>query len=199
MPHLGFSDHNIVSFEIDDNYSSCLLPVPNFLAVDYSALNDFLANINWLALLDNYNSCLDVYLPFCNVIYYALGKFVPVETPGAVAPKFPAHLRAVTLQKERLFYNLSDPLNNALYKKVCFGIDHQMKKFQANRERRLAANTFAKELYLHLKHKMKPKVYLPALVDHLGNVVVSDMDKANAFAANFSNVFATAHSIFPSI
>ncbi|EYC18837.1 hypothetical protein Y032_0026g1394 [Ancylostoma ceylanicum] len=194
LPPLGSSDHNIVCFEIVDNLSNVGLLLPDFRSANYSSIDAYLSSIDWLSLFDHHTSCTDVYYRFCNAVYIALSKFVPFTVPDNNGPKIPAHIEALILQKQRLFQNSSNPLRNTLYKKVCSDIDHHMRKYLANYERRLAANTSYKKLYAYVSHKIKPSSHLPALEDALGNVFVRDADKANALTSHFSSVFSCVTS-----
>ncbi|EYC44238.1 hypothetical protein Y032_0467g1986 [Ancylostoma ceylanicum] len=194
LPPLGSSDHNIVSFRIHEDFSNSIQPLPDFLNVDYSALDDFLACIDWISLFDQYSSCSEVYTRFCTVIYGALGKFVPIKPPNTITPTLPPHIQALICQKQRLFREIQSPLSSPLYKKVCRDIEHHLRKYQANYERRLASKASSKKLYQYVRHRIKLSSRLPTLADSSGNLFVKDADKANALGLQFSSVFLAQSS-----
>ncbi|EYC02460.1 hypothetical protein Y032_0100g3317 [Ancylostoma ceylanicum] len=61
LPPLASSDHAVLQFEIPLYTSTLLLPAPDFLAADFSSLNQYFSDVNWLNLFDQYTSCSDVY------------------------------------------------------------------------------------------------------------------------------------------
>ncbi|KAK6729104.1 hypothetical protein RB195_006260 [Necator americanus] len=191
LPPFANSDHNVVSFMFDFNTDQPLyLPLPDFSRVNYSKLRKFLARVDWLEVFDNYQSVAKTYRRFCLVMYDSLAKFVPLKFNKNYVPTYPLHLRNLFDQKNRLFYQLDNPLNNALYRKICADLDYHMKKYLAYRERRLS-KTCMKKFHNFLAKRIKQAQKLSVLRTDNGNLIRTDLEKANALA----EFFASNHSL----
>ncbi|VDO60826.1 unnamed protein product [Haemonchus placei] len=114
---------------------------------------------------DGYASASDLCRRFYLVIYDKLASHVPFEYHGPSCPRFPAHIRNLLPQKQRIFDNAVNPLIVVRYKKVCRDINCHLKKFWDHYERRLAPQSPAKHLYGYIRNKMKGDPRLPVVVD----------------------------------
>ncbi|KAK6763044.1 hypothetical protein RB195_023661 [Necator americanus] len=190
LPPFANSDHNVVSFMFDFNTDQRLyLPLPDFSRVNYSELRKFLARVDWLEVFDNYQSIAEMYRRFCPVMYDSLAKFVPLKFNKNYVPTYPLHLRNLFDQKNRLFYQLDNPLNNALYRKICAGLDYHMKKYLTYRERRLS-KTCMKKFHNFFAKRIKQAQKLPVLRTDNGNLIKTDLEKANALAEFFASNYS---------
>ncbi|KAK6037864.1 hypothetical protein COOONC_24631, partial [Cooperia oncophora] len=195
LPPLATSDHNVVSFDLlEESSSHCHVPRPDFLSTDFAALNNFFLGVDWWALFDQYSSMDDIYQRFCGVVYSGLAKTVPFKSVSGSGPKYPRHITNLLQQKQRLFSELSSPLGSAPYRKVCSDLDHHLRKFLANYERRLGSHASLQRLFHYFRRKLKPNQLLPTLSDHTGRVYRSDADKAEALANHFSSIFTSNFS-----
>lgn len=62
LPPFASSVPNINGFDVScEGFSSHILPKPNFLAVDYSSINDSLYHIDWLCFFENHTSASELY------------------------------------------------------------------------------------------------------------------------------------------
>ncbi|KAK6726728.1 hypothetical protein RB195_004819 [Necator americanus] len=189
LPPFANSDHNVVSFKFDFNTDQPLyLLLPDFSRVNYSGLRKFLARVDWLEVFDNYQSVAEMYRRFCLVMYDSLAKFVPLKFNKNYVPTYPSHLRNLFDQKNRLFYQLDNLLNNALYRKICADLDYHMKKYLAYRER--LSKTCTKKFHNFLAKRIKQAQKLPVLRTDNRNLIETDFEKANAFAEFFASNYS---------
>ncbi|KAK6742458.1 hypothetical protein RB195_009994 [Necator americanus] len=165
------------------------LPLPDFSQVNYSELRKFLARVDWLEVFDNYQSVAEMYRRFCLVMYDSLAKFVPLKFNKNYVPTYRLHLRNLFDQKNRLFYQLDNPLNNALYRKICADLDYHVKKYLVYRERRLS-KTCMKKFHNFLAKRIKQAQKLPVLRTDNGNLIKTDLEKANALAEFFASNYS---------
>ena len=178
---------------------SLQLPMPDFLQADYDSLNRYLANIDWLSVFSGYVSSSDVYRRFCMQLYKAFTMFVPFRFKQPFAFNYPKHIQALFHQKQRLFETTHHPLSSSLYKKVCSDIEHHLRKFFANRERRLASQRFMAPLFQLVRNKLNPDLKLHVLTNRLGNRLTTDKTKAQALAEYFYSVFQSSSHHLPDL
>ncbi|KAK6743380.1 hypothetical protein RB195_010563 [Necator americanus] len=122
-------------------------------------------------------------------MYDTLAKFVPLKFNKNYVPTYPLHLRNLFDQKNRLFYQLDNPLNNALYRKICADLDYHMKKYLAYHERRLS-KTCMKKFHNFLAKRIKQAQKLPVLRTDNGNLIKTDLERANALAELFGSNYS---------
>lgn len=195
LPPFHTSDHRIIEFRCGSLVDrALLLPLPNFFKANYSAMNQYLATINWWLVFQNFQSVDDLYLKFCLVMYEVFRLFVPLTFRYKTTVKYPIHIQNLLNQKARL----SSAPFSPIYKKVCSDINLHLKKFLANYERRLGKKSTTRQLFEYIRCKTKGSGNLPALEDGCGNTFVTDSQKAEAFAAYFSSVFSTDNDGFTS-
>ncbi|KAK6025013.1 hypothetical protein OSTOST_09098, partial [Ostertagia ostertagi] len=147
------------------------------LKIDFSALNSHLLNQG-----------------FCHKLYEALSTFVPMRFPKAFCFRYPPQIKNLINQKERLFHELENPLNNSLYEKVCSDLDYILKRFLANHERRLASQSSLRRLHLYVRSNLKPKSSLPTLTDLQGSLLLNENAKAESLAQYIASVFSKVSS-----
>ncbi|KAK6044486.1 hypothetical protein COOONC_18009, partial [Cooperia oncophora] len=94
-----------------------IVPLPDFLHVDYVGLNRSLSEVDWLQVFDNYDSATDVYCRFCGVLYKKLAIFVPFKIRQPYYCRYPRHIQNLLDQKLRVFKNSLNPLENTHYKR----------------------------------------------------------------------------------
>ncbi|EYC09990.1 hypothetical protein Y032_0058g2927 [Ancylostoma ceylanicum] len=193
LPPLFNSDHNVVEFKVSEEIASPIaFPMPDYMRADYVSLNQYLSGIDWLHVFNHYTSATDVYRRFCAQLYAALSKFVPFKTQRLPGLTYPPHLQSLFAQRQRLFDSLSDPLTDPLYRKVCSDVDHHLKKFLANYERRLASKRNLKSLFGFIRQKTRSHASLPVLTDMSGLHHCSDEGKASALGKYFSQVYTVS-------
>ncbi|KAK6761684.1 hypothetical protein RB195_022678 [Necator americanus] len=122
-------------------------------------------------------------------MYDSLVKFVPLKFDKNCVPTYPLHLGNLFDQNNRLFCQLDNPLNNALYRKICADLDNHMKKYLANRERRLS-KTCMKKFHNFLAKRIRQAQNLPVLRTDNGNLIKTDLEKANALAEFFASKYS---------
>ncbi|EYC41325.1 hypothetical protein Y032_0573g156 [Ancylostoma ceylanicum] len=195
LPPLANADHCIVSFQINALFhETWVYPTPDFLSVDYSRLNHYFSGVDWLSLFDSYVTVDDLYQRFLSVIYEGLARFGSMKLPTAQTLRYPAQIKSLLEQKQRLFNKLENPLSNFLYKKVCSDIDHHLKKFLANLEHRLSSRNSMSRLYRYVHRKIKTRAALPSIKDQDQKECRTDGEKAEALGEYFASVFAPASS-----
>lgn len=192
LPPLSTSDHAIVCFNMAGvSLSSLFFPVPDFINADYKGLDKYFSRIDWLKLFNDYSTVAEVYLRFCRVVYCALSFFVPFKTKFLSTFKYPKQIANLIEQKKRLFHQLENPLSNSLYKQVCFDLEAHLRKFHANRERRLANRTSLSKLHQYIRYRIKRNTSVPILIDENGRSCSKDCEKAEALGRYFASVFST--------
>ncbi|KAK6743381.1 hypothetical protein RB195_010563 [Necator americanus] len=190
LPPFANSDHNVVSFKFDFNTDQLLyLPLPDFSRVNYSELRKFFARVDWAGSFRQLSVGCRNDRRFCLVMYDTLAKFVPLKFNKNYVPTYPLHLRNLFDQKNRLFYQLDNPLNNALYRKICADLDYHMKKYLAYHERRLS-KTCMKKFHNFLAKRIKQAQKLPVLRTDNGNLIKTDLERANALAELFGSNYS---------
>ena len=190
-PPLNNSDHNVVEFTIAAVPSSTADKAQFF---DYKKANipkisHLLNSIDWLYLFDNYYDVNDVYLRFVDVLRCVIAENVPKKNYGAKISHYPRHISNLFGQKNRLFFSLPNPLQSAKYLEICKSLDTHLKKFMANRTRRLARSSNIKGIISYLNHKIKYTSSPPVLIDDNGFRYSSDFAKAEALASFFESTF----------
>ncbi|KAK6054091.1 hypothetical protein COOONC_08404 [Cooperia oncophora] len=172
-PPLSTSDHSTIHFLVD---LTC--PVTSSIP-----LADFLQEFQYI-------SASEVYCRFCSIVYRIFGSFVRLRHQRSALLSFPSHIQNLFSKKHRVFYNSENPLNDPYYKKICCDIDHHLKKFWANYERRLASHSSMKYLHVYLRNKMKFSGRPSVLTDNNGYKCYNDSDKAKALGDYFASVFS---------
>lgn len=196
LPPLASSDHNIVSFEIMCSYAKPhRMPSPDFNRANYVGLSEFFCSVNWWRVFHNYTCLEDMYKRFCHIVYVGMSKYVPFHTVETQRHGFAKHITNLISQKARLFNTLPNPMSHPEYKKVNLALDFHLKKFLANRERRVLSSRNRNAIFSLVRKKIKGVGKLPVLLDDSGNRFLSDNQKAEALAGYFASVFAFDYSI----
>ena len=183
--------HSKISCEIFNTISSKdTTRFPNFKSADYTKISRLLQNLNWDFLYSSIAPQV-MYDKFCSLITLIIDSNIPLTSNYVKKnnPR-PLHIRNLCNEKHRL-YNKSkvDKSYKRSYKEASKQYDLAVSRWHDALESRLCSDPSRRKLYSFINSKLKSKHCIPALEDDNGNLVFSDIDKANTFNAAFQSFF----------
>ncbi|KAK6049851.1 hypothetical protein COOONC_12645 [Cooperia oncophora] len=140
MPPLSTSDHTTVAFTmptiIRDERPTL---IRDFKLANKDVIAYHLSRMNWYEIFDNYQSIDELYGRFCDII-----TTLSIHS-------YPAHIRNLLQQRERLFFQISHPVKSAVYQKINKYLDRHLKRFQAHGIKKLRGTRNLKQLPAQIK------------------------------------------------
>ncbi|KAK6014919.1 hypothetical protein OSTOST_19688 [Ostertagia ostertagi] len=156
-PHapLSTSDHNIVSFRISTfRFDTELVSYRDFKCANKEKIEQILSNFDWMRYFDNYLDIDEVYGRFTAVLLDIINRYIPLrQYVKHSSGRYPTHIRNLFEQRERLFQQLFQPSQNALFLDISKKLDFHVKRFLAFRMRKLAKNEMT-PLEIHFPNKI---------------------------------------------
>ncbi|CAK5007712.1 unnamed protein product [Meloidogyne enterolobii] len=186
----GTSDHNPISFEI--NYyreiKALKSPQKRFYKANYTDINNFLNNIDWLSCFSKASNLNELYSQFLEITHYTIEKYIPI-TQGKIDPKaIPIHIRKLYSHQKNLFKKIPTKETAKQITLLSKNIDKQLKKFYRNRERKHLKNSLFR--FKYTSQFLKPKnSNIPTIFNKNGLPVFSEKVKSNILGDEFSSYF----------
>ena len=221
---LGTSDHAIINFTIltpsNEVQSSNLIIEPtlstpvntsidlqifDLSSADFTVMNDVILNVNWHLLFGFNFDANSLWCGFKNIIWPIISQYVPRKmvkhSKKYRIKQYPKHIRKLLTKKAAIWRALrisKTPELNLKYRNVATECKLQILKFDTEREEKLLiANNFG-AFYKFVNKKMNNHSGIAPLKNADGDLLTSDIDRANILNAYFESVFTQDNGSLPS-
>ena len=218
---LGTSDHIIIDFSIllphhdvtirnmgfSDNLSSDLptgTKIYDWTSADFASRNNYLSHIDWSNLFSFYFNPDDLWNQFKNIIWPIIDLFVPVKTihpfKKPKARKYPKHINKLITRKAaiwRILKTNKTPELNSKYKSIANQRRLEIYKFETHKEERILQSNNLGAFYNFVNKKLSSKTGVAPPKDKNGNLLLSDIEKANLLNEYFRSVFTNDNGNLP--
>ena len=211
---LGTSDHNVVSFSLlvpgpanihsKPDCSNTRLPVYNWSAGNYDAINELLMSFDWNDLFSFNFSANSLWLSFKNIVWPMIDLHVPkklVHHTAKYRPRqYPKHIRKLLSRKAAIwrtlrFVDTAELKQN--YKNVARACKLAILEFDARREEHILDANNLGAFYKFVNNKLGSHHGIAPLHDSSGNLVVSDLEKANLINTYLHSIFTLDDGTLP--
>jgi len=211
------SDHNQIEFSvftdcIDSNSDSDRLQPDlnvkhyDWSQADYDGMNNYIAAVDWLKILSVNLTADSLWAAFSDVLQTAVDLFVPVKSMSEYTNTkcrrwYPAALkRAITRKKCLWRKHRSDPDDvDALlaYRKAATNCKQMLREYEIKREQKVIDGNSAGGFFRFVNGKLSCRRGLGALCDDSGDVITSDIDRANLLNEYFASVGTVDNGVNP--
>lgn len=205
------SDHNTIVFNLSDSnaenkdVSAPSITVKDFKSADFDALNNYLAAVDWQAILANIHDVQVMWDVFTAILDEAINLFVPVRvvnlnrrTDLRSYPKYIRRLFSQKLSAWRVYRKFrTEPLKQKYYavsRKCQCAVDLFVKK----KENALIENGGIGEFYRYVNNKISNRAGVAALKCENDDFITDDLGKAEKLNKFFGSVFTVDNNIIPS-
>lgn len=200
------SDHCQVEFSVFTDCSPCSSEQEvssryyDWSKADYEAMSGYISGVDWLALLTTNLTADALWAAFSNVLKTAADLFVPVKyqkNTGRTTNKrwYPAPVRRAISRKRCLWRryrrNRSDLGLAVAYRSAVQHCRQSIHKYEIKREQKVIDSNNAGCFFRFVNRKLSCKRGLGALINDNGDIVTSDIDRANLLNDYFTSVCTT--------
>lgn len=194
------SDHASIHFAL----AGCLPNVPcksfrNFKKMDKHKISGFIFNNDWSAgFWDHFhrvslgadNPLVSFVDYFGKSLSFIIDEAVPL-TEHSTLTGYPQYIRAIERRRISAFKQWTrdfDFLQKFEYDRLTYVFKSALSDHLKTRELSLIKTASNKSFFAYVNSKLKTRFIFPTLTDSLGNVAVSDLEKANLFNNHFASV-----------
>jgi hypothetical protein len=225
LPPLSTSDHSIIEFLIfppsikhhplsnsspqinSDANSQYLISLPkyNWSAADFPAIIDHLSNIDWHSLFGFYFDVNTIWSQFKSIIWPIIDLYVPkisVSHFTKYHPRhYPKHIRILLNRKAatwRSFKLYKTTELKTKYAHIALETKKAIIDFDTKNEEKMLKTKNLGSFYRFVNGKLNNNdTGIAPLFDTNGNLLISDLDKANLLNDYFSSVFTNDNGLLP--
>ena len=210
------SDHCMINFSLllppskqhtsvaQPSDQSPLLPIYDWSAGNFEAINNSLSNVDW-HLLFGYNfNADDLWIEFKKIIWPIIDLHVPrklVHHCIKYKPRqYPKFIRKLLSRKAAMWRRLRDNPTVVLkqsYTKVAYECKLAIHDFDARRESHVLESNNLGAFYKFVNNKLGNNRGIAPLHDSHGKLIVSDVDKANLINNYLQSVFTCDNHSLP--
>ena len=195
---IGSSDHSSVNFQLNlSGHIPSYILKRDFKAADFQAIRNFLGNIDWIGSFASCSSVNDMYETFLTILQHSIAMFVPLIKANPVRPYLPQYLDSLFRKKSSAWFlarRTESPEDWATFEKLSKAFDKKLWKYNNSLERKVIESRNRTGFFKFLNSKLKCKSKIGALVSDNGSIVLTDVQKAEAFAVFFESVFVCDNS-----
>ena len=223
---LSSSDHNIIEFLMllpleltrvhcsdsdsipHDHFNSLPnsinLPKYNWSAADFESITEYLLNVDWHSLFGIHFDVESIWYHFKSIIWPIIDMFVPkVSTPhfNKYNPRhYPKNIRNLLSRKAAIWRTLRSNKSDELKKKyteIVLTLKKTIIDFDImNEEKIIKANNLG-AFYRYINNKLNHGNDIAPLFDTNGNLITSEIEKANLLNDYFKSVFTIDNGLLP--
>jgi len=198
---LGHSDHCSVVFTLSVAPTGKMATVPictdpRYLWQngDYDSMSQYLAAINWNAVICYNPSAESTWKAFIDILWCAINMFVPMYTHtsgGKHKYKNSRSLRKCAARKRilwsKMHRNPLDPKVRSEYRECVHKWRHILQNDQIAREERIIEANSLGAFYRYINQRIFSRPSVSTVIED-GVILTDSLDKANAFSRYFSSV-----------
>ena len=193
-PFVSTSDHFSVDFVLD--FVACprdntVRYFRNFRKADYAAINGYLSDIDWNALVTNCQSPEQLYFEICQINRQCIEKFVPLCKMSNRKNDYPPVLRRLIARKRRLFrFSKRSKIGKNLYNKCAKIYEESVRDFHDAKESAIVDSGNIKSFYNYANKKLKNRHDIAPLKRADGSFATDNLEKAEILQSQFGSVFS---------
>jgi len=195
MPFLT-SDHNMLFFSVN----SCDQPVNvskfyrDFRGADYDLINGFLLSIDWNLLFSTCESDVQNYWDiFHGILTSVIESVVPLKCQKLRKFKMPKTVQKLKNKRKKLYKQK----RKAEYKAATVEYKNALEDMFQEQEIRVLNSGDVNGLYRFVNRNLKCKNDILPLKNDRGNIVVTDVEKAQLLNDNFGSVYTEDNGVLP--
>ncbi len=195
------SDHLSVSFEVPFGHFQTpkTTPKPNFHKADWTSIEWFLGNVDWIQALNcpNANS---MWLSFLNILHEAIYRFVPLSRASVSTSKskYPKYLKLL-YNKQQKFYKIfkrsPSPRNRERYKSASKRFVVARNRYHLMIEQGVLDSHNVNNFWRFVRDRTKVFNAIPPIISSDDVLCETDSDKAAAFNQYFSSVYTISNNL----
>jgi hypothetical protein len=217
---LSTSDHITIDFSIVLPYcdiDACNtenlhvptdIPAPSkiydWASADFASINAFLSQVDWSHLFSYYFTPDDLWAQFKNIIWPVIDLFVPIKLihqKNKIKRKhYPKHINKLLNRKAAIWRSLKNhktPEMNLKYSNIANQCRLEIFKFEKEKEIKILQSNNLGAFYNFVNKKLSSKSGVAPLKDPHGNLILSDIQKANLLNEYFHSVYTKDNGHLP--
>lgn len=204
------SDHSAIVFKCKSPFTLVneILPsVRDYGNANWDRITRYLDDLDWTSM---FSSCQTVH-DYWDVFSLHLNKAITVNVPTVRLPinstnksnkasAYPPFLKRLINRKRRLYrVRNHSALNKEKYRALNKRFKKESFRYAAARERKILGSGDKNKLYKYIRKQRCNDNGVSPLKDNCGNIVVTDIDKANLLNSCFSSFFTADDGKLPSV
>lgn len=191
FPPLGASDHLTIGFAITSDIIEDILPKTPFLDwknTNFELLDSYFLFYRWESVI-NSNNLDETYTNFCNVINNGINYYVPIiSRENQTYSFYPPHIQKMLSYRDKI----KSVHETAKFRMIDKRVKNKMKKYLANREKRLLHTPNRKGIFNYIARNTK-SLSLPKQFINKDEIVTDSQLITNLFANFFSSCYSKSN------
>ena len=197
------TDHCLISFQLNFTSNTCSTlnnPYPDFKLANFEGIKFDLNCIDWSLLCSHQSTIQHTYDIFISILLNLISKHVPLRCKKHNKFKTPLHIRKLLNNKRSIYKDLKvDCSKKEEYKAASKAYISAVNSWTDKLESKVCNNPNSKKLYSYANKKLNVRNSIPPMTDDDGNILFSDIEKANFLNSSFQKFFTKDNLLFPPI